>query len=207
VWRSPALTEAKLKVVTVTVAVPLTPSLVAVTRAVPTPRDATWPFASTVATAGLSLAQVMGRFTMAEPSASWGVADRPLVSPTMSVAAAGLTLTDAIDRRGPTVTGVVCLTAPLVAVIVASPAVTPVTVASIAPKGTDATVATDGALLVQITGASSTNPDASRTVATKTMVSSAATLTGEGETATDAGIPRTNRAARAVSWPTLAVTM
>src|SRR6266516_1950909 len=59
VWRSPALRDAKETVVTVMAAVPLTPSLVALTSADPTPTPVTSPLGSTVAAAGLLLAQVI----------------------------------------------------------------------------------------------------------------------------------------------------
>src|SRR3989475_391259 len=113
-------------VVTVTFAVPLFPSLVAVIVAVPAATPVTSPFAETVAALALLVAQLMLRPLSAVPLASLGVAVSCTVAATSSAGAAGLTLTDATGT-GVTVTVAVPLLPSLVAVIVAVPATTPVT--------------------------------------------------------------------------------
>src|SRR5437764_14728236 len=113
-------------VVTVTLAVPLFPSLVAVIVAVPAATPVTRPFAETVAALALLVAQLMLRPLSAVPLASLGVAVSCTVAPTSSTGAAGLTLTDATGT-GVTVTVAVPFCPSLVAVIVALPTATPVT--------------------------------------------------------------------------------
>ena len=68
------VTEATGTLVTVTVAVPLCPSLVAVIVAEPAATPVTDPLAETVATAPLLVAQVTTRPLRAVPFASFGVA-------------------------------------------------------------------------------------------------------------------------------------
>src|SRR2546427_7672513 len=111
-------------VVTVTFAVPLFPSLVAVIVAVPAATPVTRPFAETVAALALLVAQLMLRPLSAVPLASLGVAVSCTVAATSSAGAAGLTLTDATGT-GVTVTVAVPLFPSHVAVIVAVPATTP----------------------------------------------------------------------------------
>src|SRR6266704_1624145 len=82
-------------IVTVTAAVALLPSLVAVTFAEPAATAVTSPLASTVATPAASVDHVMTRLVSTLPSASWSVAVICCVAPTPTVAAVGLTLTDA----------------------------------------------------------------------------------------------------------------
>src|SRR3989442_10908792 len=89
------VTEATGTLVTVTVAVPLCPSLVAVIVAEPAATPVTRPLADTVAAAALLVAQVTTRPLRAVPLASFGVAVNWLVAPTVTPAAAGLTATDA----------------------------------------------------------------------------------------------------------------
>src|SRR5437667_12752553 len=113
-------------VVTVTFAVPLLPSIVAVIVAVPAATPVTRPFAESVAALALLVAQLMLRPLSALPLASLGVAVSCTVAATSSAGAAGLTLTDA-PGTGVTVTVAVPLFPSLVAVIVAVPATTPVT--------------------------------------------------------------------------------
>src|SRR5256886_14895252 len=113
-------------VVTVTLAVPLFPSLDAVIVAVPAATPVTSPPAETVATLALFVAQLMLRPLSAVPLASLGVAVSCTVAATSSTGAAGLTLTDATGT-GVTVTVAVPLFPSLVAVIVAVPATPPVT--------------------------------------------------------------------------------
>ena len=115
-------------------AVSLTPSLVALTDAEPPPTPVTSPLASTVATAGWSLAQVIARRSMIWPCASRSVADSDTVIRTSNAAAPGVTVTDATGRGGVTVMEAVPLAASLVAVIVVLPGLTPVTVANASPR-------------------------------------------------------------------------
>src|SRR3989442_7200551 len=81
--------------VTVIAAVPLLLSLVAVIVADPAATPATSPLPFTVATAELLLAQVTIRPASGVPLASLGVAVSCSVCPTGTLAAAGLTVTDA----------------------------------------------------------------------------------------------------------------
>src|SRR6266852_4973549 len=129
---------------TVIAAVPLCPSLVAVIVAEPTVTPVTRPFALTVATAGVLLAQVTVRPDKGFPLASLGVAVSCSVDPTCTLAVAGLTLT-AATGTGTTVMADVPFCPSLVAVIVAEPAVTPVTSPLLV------TLATLGLLLAQVT--------------------------------------------------------
>ena len=151
---SPALTDPKLTCVTVIAAVSLTPSLVALTAAEPTPIPVTRPLASTVATAALSVVQAIGCPASTLSLASRTTADSCVLPCTTIVANAGLTVTDATGRAGVTVTEAVPLAVPLVAVMVALPGLTPVTVANDSPAFPElsaATVATPTSLLVQAT--------------------------------------------------------
>src|SRR2546425_305862 len=120
------VTEATGTLVTVTAAVPLFPSLVAVIVAEPAATPVTNPLPVTVAAAGLLDAQVTTRPVSAAPLASFGVAVSCTVCPLCRFAVAGLTVTDA---TGPlvTVTAAVPLLPSLVAVMVAEPAPAPVT--------------------------------------------------------------------------------
>src|SRR2546426_16593 len=79
---------------TATVAVPLCPSLVAVSVAVPAATPVTRPLPFTVATPGALLAQVTTRPASGVPLASFGVAVSCTVCPTCTLAVAGLTVTD-----------------------------------------------------------------------------------------------------------------
>ena len=114
---------------TVMAAVPLTPSLVALTSADPAPTPVTSPFTLTVAAAGLLLFQVIVRPSMTLPCASRSVAESCTVPCTTRDAADGVTTTEATGRFGVTVMDAVPRAAPVVAVIVALPGLTPVTVA------------------------------------------------------------------------------
>src|SRR5206468_1704832 len=139
------VTEATGTVVTVIVAVPLCPSLVAVIVAAPAVSPVTSPPALTVATAVLLLPQLTGRPDNGLPLASFEVAVSCTVWPTCTDAVPGLTVTDA---TGTVLTVIVAvpLCPSLVAVIVAAPAVTPVT------TPLPLTVATAVLLLPQLTG-------------------------------------------------------
>src|SRR6267378_3941094 len=81
--------------VTVTAAVPLWPSLRAVIIVVPTTNPLTRPLPFTLATAALLLAQVTTRPLSGVPLASLGVAVSCTVCPTVTLADAGLTATEA----------------------------------------------------------------------------------------------------------------
>jgi len=120
------VTEATGTLVTVTVAVPLCPSLVAVIVAEPAATPVTNPLAETVAAAALLVAQVTTRPLRAVPFASFGVAVNWVVAPTVTPVAVGLTVTEATGTLV-TVMADVPLCPSLVAVIVAEPAATPVT--------------------------------------------------------------------------------
>src|SRR2546428_699016 len=111
---------------TVTAAVPLCPSLVAVIVAAPTATPVTSPLADTVATALLLVVQVTVRPLSRLPLASLSVAVSCTVPPRYMLGAAGLTVTDATGTFA-TVTAALPLLPSLVAVIVTVPAATPVT--------------------------------------------------------------------------------
>src|SRR2546422_1750695 len=129
---------------TVTVALPLCPSLVAVIVAEPAAAPVTTPLVLTVATEVLLLDQDTARPDSGVPFASFGVAVSCTVPPTKTDAVAGLTLTDATATFA-TVMLAVPLCPSLVAVIAAEPTAPPVT------KPLPLTVATDVLLLVHVT--------------------------------------------------------
>src|SRR5438874_3237546 len=137
-------TEATGAAVTVTSDVRLCPSVVAVMVAVPAATPVTSPLLFTRATAVLLLDLVLPRALSGFPLASFGVAVSCTVAPCCTLAGDGLTVTEA---TGTAVT--VMLEVPLlpsdVAVMVAEPAVTPLT--SPLPP----TVATDVLLLDHVT--------------------------------------------------------
>src|SRR5690349_7570128 len=83
--------------VTVTLALPLVPSLVAVIVVAPAATPVTRPFPFTAATALLPLDQLIVRPDRGFPFASSGVAVSCSVWPTGTAADAGLTTTDAIE--------------------------------------------------------------------------------------------------------------
>src|SRR2546430_16604496 len=90
--------------VTVTLAVPRCPSLVAVIVAEPAVTPVTSPFGSTVATAGLPLDQVTVRPVSGGPVASFGIAASWPVGPTGALVVAGLSVTAAPETGPGTVT-------------------------------------------------------------------------------------------------------
>src|SRR5438874_6440923 len=112
--------------VTVTLAVPLCPSLVAVIVAAPGATALTRPLPLPAATAVFRLAQVSTRPPRAFPLASCGVAVSCTVCPCGIVTAGGVTATAATGTLA-TVTDAVPLCPSLVAVIVAAPGATAVT--------------------------------------------------------------------------------
>ena len=110
---------------TVTLAVPLRPSLVAVIVAVPAATPVTRPAPETVATWALSVVQVTVRPLSGWPAASLGVAVSCTVLPAATVAVAGATSTEATGAGAAvTVTCEVPLFPSLVAVTVAAPTAT-----------------------------------------------------------------------------------
>src|SRR5881396_1768634 len=174
------VTDATGTVLTVIVAVPLCPSLVAVIVAAPAVTPVTTPLPLTVATAVLLLAQLTARPDNGLPFASLGVAASCTVWPTCTDADAGLTATDA---TGTLVTKIaaVPLFPSLVAVSVAAPTATPV--ACPAPF----TVATPGLLLDQVTVRPPSGlPNASRVIAAYCAVCPTPIVAVAGVTLTDA---------------------
>src|SRR5439155_377046 len=119
-------TEATGASVTVTVALPVLPSLVAVIVADPAVPPVTRPLVLTVATLGLLLVHVTGRPVSALPAESFGVAVSCAVCPTARPAVAGETATEATGTSVTVITAVLRWPS-LVAVIVAEPGATPVT--------------------------------------------------------------------------------
>src|SRR5438094_323382 len=174
------VTDATGTVVTVTVAVPLCPSLVAVIVAAPAVTPVTTPLPLTVATAVLLLPQLTGRPDNGLPLASFGVAVSCTVWPTGTDAVLGLTVTDATGTVL-TVIAAVPLFPSLVAVSVAAPTATPV--ACPAPF----TVATAGLLLDQVTVRPPSGlPNASRVIAAYCAVCPTPIVAVPGVTLTDA---------------------
>jgi len=168
--------------VTVIAAVPLCPSLVAViVTGPPAVTPVTSPVDETVATAALLVVHVTVRPVSTFPAASCVVAVSCTVAPTATAAGVGVTVTDATGAGAVTVIAAVPLCPSLVAVIVAVPAVTPVT--SPVPD----TVATPGALLAHVTVRPvSTFAAASFVVAVNCTVCPTTTAAGVGVTVTDA---------------------
>src|SRR5207244_2843247 len=120
------VTDATGTTLTVTAAVPLCPSLVAVMVADPAATPVTSPLPLTVATPVLLLAHVTTRPVSATPPASFGVAESCTVCPTWMLGAAGFTDTDATGAFT-VVSADVPFTPSLVAVIVVGAACVPVT--------------------------------------------------------------------------------
>ena len=164
---------------TVTSAVPLFPSLVAVIVAAPAATPITSPLVVTVATDPLLVAHDTTRPDRALPPASFGVAVSWIVCPVSSAADPGLTVTDA---TGTVVTVIAAVPAcpSLVAVMVAEPAVTPLT------RPVLVTVATLVLLDVHVTARpDSALPLASLGVAVSCTVWPCGTLADAGLTLTD----------------------
>src|SRR2546421_705109 len=93
--RPASVTMLPLLAITVTAALPLCPSLVAVMLAVPAALPVTSPLVLTVATAALPLAHATARPVSTLPAASLGVATSCTVLPSFTLAGAGVTVTDA----------------------------------------------------------------------------------------------------------------
>src|SRR6266699_1298111 len=174
------LTEATGANVTVTVEVPLFPSLVAVIVVEPAALAVTSPVALTVAVVVLLLAQVIVRPVRALPAESFVVALSCVVAPTRSPAVAALTVTEATGTFD-TVTVAVALLPSLVAVIVADPAVTPLA------SPVALTAATAALLLAQvIVRPVRTLPAESLVVAVSCCVAATKMLAVAGVTVTEA---------------------
>src|SRR5256885_3969965 len=165
-------------VVTVTLAVPLFPSLVAVIVALPTVTPVTRPVDDTVATPPSLVAQVTVRPLSGFPLASRSTAVSCTVPPMATPGAPGLTVTVATGATV-TVTSAVPLFPSLVAVIVAAPGATPVRSPVLL------TVATVVLLLDHVTGRPlNTFPAESAVVAERTSSWPTSTLADAGATVT-----------------------
>src|SRR5438445_10631413 len=187
--------------VTVIVAVPFFPSLVAVIVAAPAATPVTTPLPFTVATAVLPLAQVTTRPASGFPLASLGVAVSCTVWPTGTLAVAGLTATDATGTAV-TVIPAVPLWPSLVAVMVAAPAATPET------SPLPFTVATAVLLLPQVTTRPAGRfPLASLGVAVSCRVWPTGTLPAAGPTVTDATGTAVTVIPAEPLWPSLVAVM
>jgi hypothetical protein len=115
--------------VTVIVACPETPSLVAVTTSCPTATPVTSPVLETVATCAFALVHVTTRPVSALPAASRVTALSWTVCPTCTLAVAGVTVTDATGAGAGALTVSVAapVTPSLVARMLAVPAASAVT--------------------------------------------------------------------------------
>src|SRR3989449_887219 len=120
------LTDATGTGFTVTAALPVFPSLVAVIVTAPAPAPVTSPVEVTVATAGVLDAHVTARPASTLAAASLSVAVSCTVPPTYTFGTVGLMVTDATGTVD-TVSAAVPFCPSLVAVIVAAPTATPVT--------------------------------------------------------------------------------
>src|SRR5712664_3124445 len=173
-------TEATGTLDTVTAAVPLWPSLVAVIVATPTATLVTSPLAEIAATALLLVVHVTTRPMSGVPFASLGVAVSCTAPPMNTFGVAGLTTTDATGRLA-TLIAAAALIPSLVAVIVVDPTAMPVT----SPAAD--TVAMAGLALVHVTARPvSTVPAASLGVALSCAVPATDILTEVGLTTTEA---------------------
>jgi hypothetical protein len=161
---------------TVIVAVPVTPSLVAVTVALPGTRAVTSPSAETIATLGAVLLHTTRRSLRGAPPASVGVAFSCTLLPAGTSVLLGVTVTAA--TAGYTVMVATPLFPSLVAVMVAVPVAT----ARITPEVD--TVATLGVPLTHVTRRQSSSPAVFEMVAVNAMVSPAATANESGVTLT-----------------------
>jgi hypothetical protein len=168
-----SVTDATGTGATVIVAVPVWPPLVAEMLAVPAARPVTIPVVETVATATLLDVHVTTASGTTAPAASFTVAVSAAVPPAWTFAELGSTATLAMGR-GTTVTELVPACPSLVAVIVAEPGATPVTI----PVAD--TVATAGALELQVTV---------RSVSTAPLASFAVAVSGTAPPTTSDALP------------------
>src|SRR5207253_1195934 len=176
-------TDATGTSVTVTVALPAFPSLVAVIVAVPTTMLVTSPLPLTVATLGLLLDHITVRPVRVPPAESFGVAVSGMVCPTVRLAVAGATATEAPDAAvtAATVRAAVLLLPSLVSAFAA------VSPARPAPRPLPLMVATLGLLLVHVTVRPVSVPPAeSFGVAVSCTVCPTVRLIVAGEIATEA---------------------
>src|SRR6266567_4789388 len=182
---------------TVIAAVPLCPSLVAVIVADPAATPVTSPLPLTVAAAVLLLCHVTVRPASELPFASLGVAVSCTVLPVVTVADAGVTVTEATGRCT-TVMAEVPLCPSLVAVIVADPATTPLT------NPLALTVAAELLLLDQVIDRPvRTLPFASLRVAVSCCVWPSFSVADAGATVTEATGVCTTVMAEVPLWPSL----
>src|SRR5256885_72131 len=166
--------------VTVMVAVPLFPSLVAVIVAVPAPLAVTNPVRLTVATVVSLDDQVTARPESGLPLASLGVAVSCTVCPTWPLADDGVTVTEATGTLV-TVIAAVPLFPSLIAVIVAEPAAFPVT------RPLPFTFAIVVSLDAHVTATRAVSPDAVKPTAVKSCSWSGDSVTVLGATTSWAG--------------------
>src|SRR3989449_1227992 len=184
---TPALTVAGLTLTdatgmgfTVTAALPVVPSLVAVIVTAPAATPVTSPVEETVAVAGALEAHVIARPESTVPAASFGLATSCTLAPTSTSAVAGLITTEATGTFA-TVTVADAFFPSLVALIATVPAATPA-----ATPFAD-TVAMDGFELDHAIGRpASTVPVESRAVAVSCTVSPARMFAAPGVTTTEA---------------------
>src|SRR5438034_676583 len=182
---------------TVILAVPLCPSLVAVIVAPPVATAVTSPLEFTPTTDVLLLDQLMMRPESGLPFASFGVAANCMVCPTCTLAAAGVTATDATGALL-TVMLELPLWPSLVAVIVAAPVATAVT------RPLEPTVATAPVELVHTTPRPVSGlPFASFGVAVSWTVPPGCRPTAAGVTATDATGAAVTLISAVPLWPSL----
>src|SRR5437899_2256885 len=174
------VTDATGTIATVTLAVPLCPSLVAVIVADPTATPVTSPAADTVAIAVFELVHATPRPVSTFPAASFGVALSCVVAPTKTFAVAGLTVTEVTGTLD-TLTAAVPLCPSLVAVIVTAPTAPPVT----SPAADTVAIATFE-LVQLITRPLSMLPTASLRIAVSCTVPPTYMLGAVGLTVTDA---------------------
>ena len=174
------LTDATGTTLTVTAALPVTPSLVAVIVTAPAATPVTSPVDETVAVAGALDTQVIARPDSTAPAASFGLAASCTLAPTSTSAVAGLITTEATGTFA-TVTVAEALFPSLVAVIVAVPAATAVATPF------DETAATDGFELDHVIARPvSTVPAASCAVAVSCTVLPTRMFAALGATTTEA---------------------
>src|SRR5205807_1063801 len=186
---------------TVTAALPVLPSLVAVIVTAPAAVPVTSPVEEMVAVAGALDAHVIVRPESTVPAASFGVAASWTLAPTSTSAVAGLITTEATGMF-PTVTAADAFFPSLVAVSVAVPAATPVA------RALDDTVATDGFELDHVIARpASTVPAASCAVAVSCTVSPTRMFAALGATTTEATGTLDTVTVVVPVWPSLVAVM
>src|SRR3989441_822454 len=191
------LTDATGTGFTVTPALPVFPSLVAVIVTALAATPVTSPVEDTVATAGALDAQVTDRPESTLPAASRSVAASCTVAPTITTAVAGLIPTDATGTFA-TPIAADALFPSLVAVIVVVPAATPVT------RPAAETVAMAGLELAHVTARpTSTFPAASLGVVVSCTAPPTYTFAAAGLTTTEATGTVDTVTAAVPLWPSL----